>query len=138
MNELSENLEKEKKAILQNDTPKGKKIEKKIDKETKDIARSMVMSEYRQSLDCKPREDKRFSEILLKSQEKHSLNDINHVHSQSISSVPLTTRGNKSQLNDLRQIYDANGLISSNSTSYQALPTKNVSKFLKERVSSAS
>ena len=134
MNELSENLEKEKQPmqLIQNDTPKRKKINKKIDKEIKDIAKSMVMSEYRQSMDGKPREDKRFSEILLKSQEKYNLKDINHIHSQSISSVPLTARGNKSQLDDLRRIYDTNGLISSNSTSYQTLPTK------KERVSSVS
>ena len=99
LNELSENLEKKQNPIqlIQNDPLKRKKIEKKIDNEIKDIARSMVMSEYRQSLDTKLRENKRFSEILLKSQEKHNLNDINHIHPQSISSVPLTTtRENKS------------------------------------------
>ena len=145
LNELSDNIEKDKKLprpisnTIQNDILKSKKVEKKMDKEIKNLTKSAIISEYRQSLDGKPREDKRFSEILLKSQEKFNLNDVNHhIHSQSIPTGSMTTRGGtKNPSDDLKRIYDTNGL-SPNYSSYQTLLTKNPSHNIKERVSSAS
>ena len=137
LNELSDNAEKDKKltrppsSSIQSYTPKSKKVEKEI----RDISGSMVINEYRQSLEVKPREDKRFSEILLKSQEKLNLNDINQMNSQSISTGPSTTRRTKNNLDDIRRIYDAKGL--SPNSSFQTLLNKNP-KETKERVLSAS